>query len=119
MYKWLPSYMTFQFTLYCSPSGPPPQLPANKLLTGTLADGTPFAFTSSEGDHLSSVKLLRSNDLATGPPTIIVSTAAAPLGVRAGQTLTLQSGGTLPDNFNAGMMVLTRMPYLALPSANC
>lgn len=77
-------------------------LPANKLLTGTLADGTPFAFTSSEGDHLSSVKLLRSNNLAAAPPTIIVPASAAPLGVRAGQTLTLQTGGSLPDNFNAG-----------------
>jgi hypothetical protein len=77
-------------------------LPANKLLTGTLADGTPFAFTSSEGDHLSSVKLLRSNDLAAAPPTINVPTSAAPPGVRSGQTLTLQSGGSLPDNFNAG-----------------
>lgn len=75
---------------------------SNRLLTGTLADGTPFAFSTNSQDGISSVKLVRSADLPPTPTMIQVPTDSAPLGVHSGQTLTLLVGGQLGDNFHAG-----------------
>ena len=74
----------------------------NSLFTGLLADGTPFAFRSSENDSINNLKLIRSADLPAPTPEIQIPSDSAPGGVRAGQTLTLQSSGQLPKNFTAG-----------------
>jgi hypothetical protein len=74
-----------------------------KLFTGTLADGTPFAFLATGEDdyRFASLRLERS---ATPPtvPVIDITGGTGPLGARNGQTLTLHNGGSLPSNFNAG-----------------
>jgi hypothetical protein len=76
----------------------------NQLFTGTFGDGTPFAFLSSSEDDFANatVRLVRSSGPTITPTLIDVPIDPPPLGVRAGQTLTLHDGGTLPDNFNAG-----------------
>jgi hypothetical protein len=77
-------------------------LTTNQLFTGTLSDGTPFAFRSNEEDGVNSVKLVRAGTMPAGPAVIEVPSDAAPGGVRAGQQLTLREGGRLRANFNAG-----------------
>ena len=73
------------------------------MLSGTLADGTPFAFSSNEGDTIAAGSItLQAADVANGPAIINVPAVAAPSGVHYGQTLNLSDGGTLNDDFNAG-----------------
>ncbi|MFV2066998.1 MAG: hypothetical protein ACC645_08450, partial [Pirellulales bacterium] len=77
------------------------------VLSGTLADGTPFAFTGMDDgirDHFSSNAMtLEVVPLPpVGPPLITASTDAVPLGIRHGQTLRVDSGGQVPNNFTAG-----------------
>jgi hypothetical protein len=74
---------------------------SDQLFTGTLSDGTPFAFTTNESDTMRTVRLVRTADVA-GPAVINVPSDAAPLGVRAGQELRLGAGGVLGPHFNAG-----------------
>lgn len=74
----------------------------NSLFTGTLADGTPFAFRSTENDSISNLKLVRVTELPAPAPVVEISSDSTLGGVRAGQTLTLLAGGKLPKNFNAG-----------------
>lgn len=74
---------------------------SNQLFTGTLADGTPFAFDSRESDQPRNVTLKRTS-LAAADPVVEVSSPAAPLGIRAGQQLNLRTGGKLADSFNVG-----------------
>jgi len=71
----------------------PFNLPAGKVLTGVFADGTPFAFRSDEGDHFANgVLTLESAALpAIAPTAIISSTDPVPLGIRQGQTLTVDT----------------------------
>ena len=74
------------------------------VLSGTLADGTPFAFTRADGDTLSRSVVLEASALAPiGPVSIVVSEDAVPLGIRAGQTLRADKGSVIPDHFNAGL----------------
>lgn len=81
----------------------PFNLPFGSVLTGTYSDGTPFAFTSREGDSIADGSLtLKRTELATVPSVFNVPTDTAPSGVRAGQTLNLNAGGTLPAVFGAG-----------------
>ena len=78
-------------------------VPAEGVLSGVLADGTPFAFSSSEGeDTIGSVTLVASQLPAIGAAVIDVPAAPASSGIRSGQTLNVHSGGQLPSNFNAG-----------------
>ena len=74
------------------------------LFSGTLEDGTPFALGMD--DQLSlpngSLTFIQTAAPAPEPAAIQVPTDPAPLGVRAGQTLTLQEGGALGEHFNAG-----------------
>jgi hypothetical protein len=78
-------------------------VPAGAQLTGTLADGTPFAFTSSDSDSFSgSVTLVASALPAVGPAQITAPTDVVPLGIRQGQTLVVNAGGNVGENFNAG-----------------
>ncbi|TWT66779.1 hypothetical protein Pla123a_44770 [Posidoniimonas polymericola] len=80
------------------------EVPFDAAFSGTLADGTPFAFTTQEsGSRLDGVYTLQSlAPPAVGPAVITASTDPVPLGIRAGQTLILDSGATIPDDFNAG-----------------
>ncbi len=77
------------------------------IFSGTFADGTPFVFSQYQGDQLTGVKLV-SSPLPTADTTPIVvdgSSAPAPNGLRRGQSLTLNDGGTL----NAGTAVVGAM----------
>lgn len=78
-------------------------LPAGSLLTGTLADGTPFYLSSLETDSIANGTLtLKHVAVAAAQPVVNVPSEPAPLGIRAGQQLNLASGGALGDNFSAG-----------------
>ncbi|TWT97708.1 hypothetical protein Pla108_18600 [Botrimarina colliarenosi] len=72
--------------------------------SGTLADGTPFAFSRQEsGSRLGGMLTLRAVGLpAIGPAVITASTDTIPLGIRSGQTMVVDDGGVLPADFNAG-----------------
>ncbi|MEM1445101.1 MAG: hypothetical protein AAGF84_03540 [Planctomycetota bacterium] len=73
------------------------------VFTGTLADGTTFVLSPNTSDLLSDVRLTRVA-LPTADPTPIrvgADTNPAPTGLRAGQTLTLETGGVLPEDFAA------------------
>jgi hypothetical protein len=76
-------------------------LPAGVLLSGTLADGTPFAFCCN--DELNGGITLQLAAIPdTGLPIITVPGMPAPLGVRQGQTVVVEARGILGTNFNAG-----------------
>jgi hypothetical protein len=79
-------------------------LPDGALLTGVLADGTPFAFSSLDDDSIAPGTLtVQTSELPpVGPSVITASTDAIPLGIRQGQTLVVDPGGMVGDNFNAG-----------------
>ncbi len=84
-------------------------IPAGSLLSGTLADGTPFGFSISAliplvQDRFASGSLtLHAAALpAIGPATITTPDDPVPLGIRAGQTLVVEDGGAVGDHFNAG-----------------
>lgn len=78
-------------------------LPAGSLLTGTLSDGTPFALSSDDFDAIDNGTVtLEATPVVAGPAAIQVPNDAAPRGVHNGQSLTLNTGGKLPNNFNAG-----------------
>jgi hypothetical protein len=80
------------------------------VLSGTLADGTPFAFSrrdsstlsSRDGDfvHIPTLKLAEL--LPPGPPLTVASTDPLPLGLRETQTLLVDDNAVIPPNFNAG-----------------
>ena len=72
-------------------------------MEGTLADGTPFVFSSSAGDRLETVTLEQVSlpDASTTPIIVDESTVNIPLGLRPGQTLTVEDGGQLGDDFTA------------------
>lgn len=77
------------------------------VLTGTYADGTPFAFTSREeqsnADRFPAGRLRVVQTAApSGPSMIHVPASPAPLGVHAGQTMIVSPGATLLSNFSAG-----------------
>ncbi|MDA8564355.1 hypothetical protein N9L06_07890, partial [Mariniblastus sp.] len=72
------------------------------VLTGVFADGTPFAFSQRVGDSLNSQILIEQITLADPSPSPIVvngSTTNVPAGLRPDQTLTVQDGGQLPEDF--------------------
>jgi hypothetical protein len=77
---------------------------AGSLFSGTWADGTPFAFQTTDGDQLGigSITAVRALALPTGPPLIRVADQVAPRSVRGAQTLEVGVGGQLGLNFAAG-----------------
>jgi hypothetical protein len=76
------------------------------LLTGVLADGTPFAFAGrddSDTFYAGTLRLRLATTQAIGPAMIVASMDEVPLGIRQGQTLIVDSGGIAPHDFNAGV----------------
>jgi hypothetical protein len=78
-------------------------LAQNSQFTGTLADGTPFAFSSLDSDQVypGTITLVRAQ-LPQLPAAYQIPSDAAPRGVGMNQTLTVSNGGALGDNFQAG-----------------
>jgi hypothetical protein len=76
-----------------------------RLLTGTLADGTPFAFSTDDSDFGGGETItLEVKQLPTiGSAKLLASRDQLGLGVRSGQTLIVDPGGKLPDIYNAGL----------------
>ena len=83
----------------------PLNLPSFSLLSGTYADGTPFAISSADGDWIAdgTLKLHASPLPAIGPSTIVIPGDTAPTSIRNGQTLYLSNEGILGNQFNAGL----------------
>ena len=82
-------------------SGSTITLADNDIFTGTMSDGSTFIFSDAALDSLTNVTLTAA-DLPTANLSPIVVNApivSGPSGLRAGQTLTLQAGGSLRDNF--------------------
>jgi len=79
-------------------------VPVGAMLAGTLADGTPFAFSSIDGDSFvrGAVSLVAATLPPVGPPLIVASADVIPQGIRRGQTLRVDEGGAVGDDFNAG-----------------
>jgi hypothetical protein len=79
-------------------------IPLGPLLSGTLADGTPFAFTSDDEDLIAdgTITLKAAALPSIGPPVISVPNSTIPLGMREGQLLVVSNNGALPNYFNAG-----------------
>lgn len=81
-------------------------IPENGLLTGTLADGVPFAVTTTRFDDSiapGSLTLEAVELPPVVPGVIVASTDRVPLGIRSGQTLRVDDGGIVSNNFNAGI----------------
>ncbi|MEM9356430.1 MAG: hypothetical protein AAGB04_09460 [Pseudomonadota bacterium] len=76
-------------------------LDQSDILTGTLQDGSAFAFTPSAGDQVQNVTLTRNALPAAEPTHCIDSKGHSVTGLRQGQSLTLAEDGVLPDNFTA------------------
>lgn len=73
------------------------------VFSGTLADGSAFVFSPLAMDRFDNVSL-QSATLPVVDPTPKVHNSGlidGPIGLRKGQTLTLQNGGALGDNFTA------------------
>ena len=75
-------------------------IPAGSALSGTLVDGTPFVFSSDDGDLIQPgvLRLHSWYPPETRAGAIYVPGEPAPTGVRAGQTLMVRHGGTLDRN---------------------
>ncbi len=71
------------------------------LFSGTLTDGSTFLFSHSEDDLLIGVTLTSATipPLDTTPMVVNTDVSDGPAGLRRGQSLTLQTGGNLADNF--------------------
>lgn len=76
-------------------------LPSGAVLTGTLADGSTFAFSREVGDYLNHVTLTKASlpALVTTPLVVDSDNQEAPLGLRSGQSLSVRTGGRLPEDF--------------------
>ncbi|MEM8945640.1 MAG: hypothetical protein AAGD11_10695 [Planctomycetota bacterium] len=85
-------------------------VPPDAIISGTLADGTPFAYysldanTKSRTGRRDSVELtLQKVDLPPiGPLLLSSSSGGSPLGIRQGQRLHADAGTEIPANFRAG-----------------
>ena len=79
-------------------------VPVGSALSGTLADGTPFCFSSYAGDRFAdgAITLTSASLPSVGPLIINLPTDPAPASIRSGQTLTIEPGGVLGNHFRAG-----------------
>ena len=76
------------------------------VFTGTLEDGSAFVFANLASGSLSSDNLNNVNLIETFTPTVditpqTISTASILRSIRTGETLTVQTGGVLEDDFTA------------------
>jgi len=80
-------------------------LPNGSVLSGTFADGTPFAFSSVDADTIGNGTLtLKADSLPPiGPANIVLPNDPLPLGLRTGQMLVVNNGGVVGDDFNADL----------------
>ena len=76
--------------------------PGTDSLTGTLADGSPFAFAIPDSLRDGPVTLHRAELPPVGPAMITAPSDPVPTGIRGGQTLVIQDGGVVGRNFTAG-----------------
>lgn len=74
---------------------------SSDTLTGTLEDGSPFVFSELAYDQLRNVTLAERPLPAIDLTPITVAAGTGPSGLRQGQSLKMQAGGMLPDNFTA------------------
>ena len=80
----------------------PFNLPEGSVLSGTMADGSPFIFTSEARDRIDDGTLTLALASLPQPSQLFnVPGDAAPAGLRDGQTLNLYDGGTIPESFAA------------------
>jgi hypothetical protein len=79
-------------------------LPAGSVLSGTLADGTPFAFSDQDGDRIAdgTIFVRQANLPPIGPASTFVTSEYEARGIRNGQQIIVGHGGKLPDWFSAG-----------------
>lgn len=84
-----------------APTGGVVTLQATDVLTGTLADGSAFLFTPLAGDLVNEVTLVSSALPAINPNAQHIVDSSAPSSLRAGETLVLEAGGVLADDFVA------------------
>ncbi len=83
-------------------------------LSGVLSDGTPLAFFNEQVGLSqlvnSTVRLIHRTPPAVENALVTVSSGQGPLGARSGQTVILEDGGFLDDNFTAaaGSVVFIR-----------
>lgn len=79
-------------------------LTADSVLSGTLSDGTPFAFSYWDDDvAFSGYFTVELTDVvAAGSDSLLASRDDVGYGVRDGQVLRVDDGGVLPDNYNIG-----------------
>lgn len=70
-------------------------------LSGTLSDGTPFTFLGAL-DGLREIQLRLSDLPPIRPGEIIASTDPIPTGLREGQRMVVDDGGTVPDMLTMG-----------------
>jgi hypothetical protein len=71
-------------------------LPAGGVLSGVFADGTPFAFASTDGDYIGAVHI---QSVLDAPAQYAVGTPRN--GVRPGENVTLKAGENVGTNFTA------------------
>jgi len=78
-------------------------IPANAIFSGVFADGRPFAFSSFDSDNFAAGTVtLEAAEIPTAMPGVfIASTNPLPLGLRAGQTLTIDGGASVATNYIA------------------
>ena len=69
------------------------------IFTGTLEDGSSFIFSTDVGDDLNGVNLIETSTPTLDPTPQIINSASTLRSARAGETLTVQLGGALGDNF--------------------
>lgn len=75
-------------------------LTEGRLISGVLSDGTPFAFHGHQ-EEADVLRLVESEVVTSAPQTFNVPADPVPKGLRKGQSLVLEDGGELPDNFTA------------------
>jgi hypothetical protein len=79
-------------------------LPPEAVLSGNLADRTPFAFSGQDGDEIANGSLLLTRAVVAPaePGSIVINDQSPLVGARHRQHLTIQQGGILRQHFNAG-----------------
>ncbi len=85
-------------------------LPEFGVLSGTLSDGSSFAFSSGDQWFAPGTLTLKATDVLTaGPALIRLPSDPVPRGLRFGQTLLLADGGEIGDHFTADWGSIVRM----------